>query len=591
MATTKQVALWGGTTILLAAGGYAVTKTSPYTRPSFSCPASAAAAKCDTTAECPANMVCTYDVNPDLRPIMDAEGITTFGHCVQATVESSTCSSTNAIEADLAALESVNQSTAVSGHWANQAIGIPYRLPPSATLYFTDPESDGIILTVDKRLSIDCQGAQLLTPINTTAINVNPLAQGGTIRNCGFRRTTTASHSGVDILDKAPNFIIENIVSDHAGTGIQMVTSTGVTTNDGAMTNGSAVLTSASGPFLSTDVGLNIGVAGANAAGGTLLANVVSYQSATQVTLDRPAGTTVSGKLVTIYRGGNVNASRILRPRIYNAYSYGIKIDGGDANNVIIDGPSIEGCATAIYESSFLGGLISGPHLEGNTTALKIDDNGATTVVGSYIEISDAVDVNNTNATYVGGIAPCRVENAAANGDRIGQGCAALHFKQTYSGSTVLVTIPVVSSLVKDFAEMSITGGPTWQWRANAGAGTDMDFYSPTSPAGSRLLAAAASVSATVNSQGVARAITCAALAIDHGSISAGATLEATATCTGAAANDIVRCSPRAALPAGLVHASDRASATNTVAVSLANITAGAIDPASITWDCLDGKP
>lgn len=66
--------------------------------------------------------------------------------------------------------------------------------------------------------------------------------------------------------------------------------------SDGAMTSASGVLTAASGPFVSGDVGKPILVAGAGSAAGrvTLVTTIASYQSSTQVTLTAVAVATVS---------------------------------------------------------------------------------------------------------------------------------------------------------------------------------------------------------------------------------------------------------------------------------------------------------
>jgi hypothetical protein len=63
---------------------------------------------------------------------------------------------------------------------------------------------------------------------------------------------------------------------------------------DGHITSGLAVFTSASGAFVAGDVGKAFSVLGAGAAGATLLTTILSYQSATQVTLANAAGTTVT---------------------------------------------------------------------------------------------------------------------------------------------------------------------------------------------------------------------------------------------------------------------------------------------------------
>lgn len=70
----------------------------------------------------------------------------------------------------------------------------------------------------------------------------------------------------------------------------------GVLKSDGAMSTGSAILTSATSVFTQGDVGKDIGVNGAGAAGVPLITTILSVQSATQVTL---ASANASGGNVT----------------------------------------------------------------------------------------------------------------------------------------------------------------------------------------------------------------------------------------------------------------------------------------------------
>jgi hypothetical protein len=74
---------------------------------------------------------------------------------------------------------------------------------------------------------------------------------------------------------------------------------------DGAMTGGSAVLTSATIGFTSGDAGKTIYVRGAGSGGKYLASTIASYQSGTQVTLADAAATTVSG--AQIQSGANLN--------------------------------------------------------------------------------------------------------------------------------------------------------------------------------------------------------------------------------------------------------------------------------------------
>lgn len=64
---------------------------------------------------------------------------------------------------------------------------------------------------------------------------------------------------------------------------------------DGAITSGTAILTSATASFVPGDVGKRVTVTGAAAANSSLNTTILSYTSATQVTLSANASTTVSG--------------------------------------------------------------------------------------------------------------------------------------------------------------------------------------------------------------------------------------------------------------------------------------------------------
>lgn len=63
---------------------------------------------------------------------------------------------------------------------------------------------------------------------------------------------------------------------------------------DGHITSGAAIFTSASGVFAATDVGKTFVVYGAGASGAPLSTTILTYTSATQVTLNANAGTTVT---------------------------------------------------------------------------------------------------------------------------------------------------------------------------------------------------------------------------------------------------------------------------------------------------------
>ena len=77
-------------------------------------------------------------------------------------------------------------------------------------------------------------------------------------------------------------------------------TGTAIGGANGSITNGAAVLTSVSAPFTPAMVGLPIALSNAAAGGGVLFAYILSYQSATQVTIDRNAGATTTTATMTL---------------------------------------------------------------------------------------------------------------------------------------------------------------------------------------------------------------------------------------------------------------------------------------------------
>lgn len=95
------------------------------------------------------------------------------------------------------------------------------------------------------------------------------------------------------------------------------------TVSDGAITNGAAILTSATGSFLSSDVGKPITVRGAGSTSASLIlvTTVLSYQSATQVTLSANATHTVTG--AAVYWGTNDSAALLAAIDAANATGNG----------------------------------------------------------------------------------------------------------------------------------------------------------------------------------------------------------------------------------------------------------------------------
>lgn len=84
---------------------------------------------------------------------------------------------------------------------------------------------------------------------------------------------------------------------------------------DGAMTSGSAVLTSATAAFSAADVGRSVYVNGAIVGGYRLVAKVLSVTNATTIVLNKAASATVAGAAVSIF---NRNKNIAVRGGIWN---------------------------------------------------------------------------------------------------------------------------------------------------------------------------------------------------------------------------------------------------------------------------------
>jgi hypothetical protein len=89
------------------------------------------------------------------------------------------------------------------------------------------------------------------------------------------------------------------IFSDAMVQGVKCYDDSRVVLSDGAMTSGTAILTSANGLFSQDDVGKSITVNGAGVASANLSSTILSVQNSNQATLANNASTTVSGATVT----------------------------------------------------------------------------------------------------------------------------------------------------------------------------------------------------------------------------------------------------------------------------------------------------
>jgi hypothetical protein len=138
----------------------------------------------------------------------------------------------------------------------------------------------------------------------TTGISGGTSPAFDTTAPCGHEALTD---SGVTWggTNSTAQFIYQNTgaAGTSKGTSFQWIATPTTLATDGAIasTTGRAVLTSASNPFLASQVGQTISVSGAGSGGTTpLYTTVLSFQSAGQVTLAQPALHTTSGATVAL---------------------------------------------------------------------------------------------------------------------------------------------------------------------------------------------------------------------------------------------------------------------------------------------------
>lgn len=145
-------------------------------------------------------------------------------------------------------------------------------------------------------LTADTAGAKLIVQGSPAAVPVMPAIPTGRVVLARLDVPPGAvSVSGTQIVDKRVMLLGATIYAEDFG-----AVGDGRMTNDGAMTSGSATLTSASLAFTSGDVGKVAVVYGAGASGVALVTTVSAYVSATQVTLAATASTTVTGVETTV---------------------------------------------------------------------------------------------------------------------------------------------------------------------------------------------------------------------------------------------------------------------------------------------------
>jgi hypothetical protein len=162
----------------------------------------------------------------------------------------------------------------------------------------------------------------------------------------------------------------------------------GATQTDGAITSGQAILTSAAGAFTSADVGQPITVQGAGAAGADLNTTVLSYQSATQVTLAANAGTTVTGK----------------------GYLIGCRL----ADTMASHAPWAEVTPYSGNRPAFTPGTISSGSVDNSASKAVFTINAGATVYGAFMN-----DANSGTAGVLLGMGPFAASRGVLSGDTL----------------------------------------------------------------------------------------------------------------------------------------------------------------------------
>lgn len=108
-------------------------------------------------------------------------------------------------------------------------VGVPYRLPPNATLRLLDDDGDGVAVRVNKTIILDGQGTQFRVQPNVIGIQIAPTAPRTSIRDIRFDPDgrSSSSHEGIGIDVRARGVRLDNILAWRMGTGVRAHTYVG----------------------------------------------------------------------------------------------------------------------------------------------------------------------------------------------------------------------------------------------------------------------------------------------------------------------------------------------------------------------------
>ena len=331
---------------------------------------------CTQTSECSSGEYCTRDWNREI--VYQAPNV---GHCLRT---DGTASASDALQADFCALPDPVRP---------ESLGVPYNLPPNASLLLDDTGAgdvgapDGVAVHIDRRVILNGNGSVLLlanAPPNTTftALKLegaysqnhhqNVAASRSTIRDLSISPQNTAQNANIGIDIKVAGVRLNNLRIQKIGTAIQ-------------------------------------------AHGG------VDHDSAY----------------------ANVNSQQWSHLSIFDCYVAAISTDGTDAQGGLIEGVEIVG-GEGIHESSFLGNVYVAALIENAapaTQSFRIDGAAnSSTVIGAYVENSAPTPkADGLNTLFVGGNIIPRLDSP---GDRVGSQWTQLRFQRKYGDRNIREAIP-----------------------------------------------------------------------------------------------------------------------------------------------------
>jgi hypothetical protein len=143
----------------------------------------------------------------------------------------------------------------------------------------------------------------VIIQVGTQTVPLSPTISKGFVRVKCYEFVTTAAtvtNIQVTVTDGTSYVLVGHYNPATPAVTSQTAGGTTIASANGSITSGAAILTSVSALFTPAMVGAPVVVPGAGAGGIALYTTILSYQSATQVTLSANAGTTVTTATVKL---------------------------------------------------------------------------------------------------------------------------------------------------------------------------------------------------------------------------------------------------------------------------------------------------